>query len=132
MNFSRDRRLLVCLMLATCASGECGSLASAGETDLNGFRFTLPDGFEIELVAGPGLVNRPICADFDEQGRLYIGDSSGSNENVKIQLQKERKATMGGSLKLLPHAHSDPPGNSNASNESGFMVALYPGSVGGM
>ena len=36
-----------------------------------------PDGFEIELVAGPPLVNRPIMADFDEQGRLYVADSAG-------------------------------------------------------
>ena len=34
--------------------------------------FTLPEGFEIELAAGPPLVDRPIVADFDEQGRLYV------------------------------------------------------------
>jgi len=50
--------------------------------------FTLPEGFEIEQVAGPPVVNRPICADFDEQGRLYVADSSGSNEKVQIQLEK--------------------------------------------
>jgi putative membrane-bound dehydrogenase-like protein len=55
---------------------------------LNGHNFTLPAGFEIELVAGPPLVNRPIVADFDEQGRLYVADSSGSNEPVKQQLLK--------------------------------------------
>ena len=36
-------------------------------------------------VAGPPLVDRPIVADFDEQGRLYVADSSGSNDNVKKQ-----------------------------------------------
>ena len=51
--------------------------------------FTLPDGFTIEQVAGPPLVNRPICADFDEQGRLYVADSSGSNENVQTQLEQK-------------------------------------------
>ncbi len=56
---------------------------------LNGHTFTLPDGFEIELVAGPPLVDRPIVADFDEQGRLYVADSSGSNEKVNIQLEKK-------------------------------------------
>jgi len=59
------------------------------QVKLNGHTFTLPAGFDIELVAGPPLVNRPITADFDEQGRLYVSDSSGSNENVKIQLQKK-------------------------------------------
>src|SRR5438132_8357181 len=56
------------------------------------FRFssqtlTVPDGFEVELVAGPPLVNRPISADFDEQGRLYVTDSSGSNEKVAKQAE---------------------------------------------
>src|SRR6187551_3439217 len=48
--------------------------------------FTVPAGFEIERVAGPPLVDRPIVADFDERGRLYVADSSGSNDDVKTQL----------------------------------------------
>jgi putative membrane-bound dehydrogenase-like protein len=56
---------------------------------LNGHNFTLPEGFEIELAAGPPLVDRPITADFDEQGRLYVAESSGSNEKVNIQLEKK-------------------------------------------
>src|SRR5262249_3487550 len=63
--------------------------APVREVKLNGHTFTLPDGFEIELVAGPPLVNRPITADFDEQGRLHVSDSSGSNENVNEQLKKQ-------------------------------------------
>ena len=47
---------------------------------------TVPPGFEVELVAGPPLVNRPIVADFDEEGRLYVADSSGSNDKVEKQL----------------------------------------------
>ena len=47
---------------------------------------TVPDGFEIERVAGPPLVDRPITADFDDQGRLYVADSSGSNDTVEQQL----------------------------------------------
>jgi len=58
----------------------------AGEVNLNGHTFTLPDGFEIELVAASPLVDRPITADFDEQGRLYVADSSGSNDKVDKQL----------------------------------------------
>ena len=59
---------------------------AAVEISLNGHTFTLPDGFEIELVAGAPLVDRPITADFDEQGRLYIADSSGSNDKPDKQL----------------------------------------------
>jgi putative membrane-bound dehydrogenase-like protein len=46
----------------------------------------VPPGFEIDLVAGPPLVERPIVAAFDEAGRLYVADSSGSNAPVKTQL----------------------------------------------
>src|SRR6267378_1586215 len=63
--------------------------AKTHEVRLNGHVFTLPVGFEIEMAAGPGLVDRPIVADFDEQGRLYVADSSGSNEKVQVQLQKK-------------------------------------------
>ncbi|HXG46935.1 MAG TPA: PVC-type heme-binding CxxCH protein, partial [Methylomirabilota bacterium] len=59
----------------------------AAEFRLNGHLFTLPDGFEIELVAAPPLIDRPIGVDFDEEGRLYVSDSSGSNEPVQKQLE---------------------------------------------
>ena len=48
--------------------------------------FTVPAGFEVERVAGPPLVDRPIVADFDEDGRLYVADSSGSSDRVEKQL----------------------------------------------
>jgi putative membrane-bound dehydrogenase-like protein len=54
-----------------------------------GRQLDVPEGFAIELVAGPPLVERPITATFDNLGRLYVGDSSGSNEPVETQL-KER------------------------------------------
>src|SRR3954463_195673 len=52
----------------------------------DGRPFRVPDGFVVEKVAGPPLVDRPIVADFDELGRLYVADSSGSNEQVNKQL----------------------------------------------
>ena len=60
--------------------------ASGGEFTLNGRTFRVPDGFIIERIAGPPLVDRPITADFDEQGRLYVADSSGSNDPPAKQL----------------------------------------------
>jgi putative membrane-bound dehydrogenase-like protein len=59
------------------------------QVQLNGHTFTLPIGFDIELVAGPPLVDRPIVADFDEQGRLYVADSSGSNDKVEVQFKNK-------------------------------------------
>lgn len=63
-----------------------GLRLEGGPIELNGHRFTLREGFVIELVAGPPLVDRPIVADFDEQGRLYVADSAGVNDNVQKQL----------------------------------------------
>src|SRR5690349_2693902 len=62
--------------------------AKTHQVELNGHTFTLPADFDIELVAGTPLVDRPIVADFDEEGRLYVADSSGSNEPVVVQVQK--------------------------------------------
>lgn len=59
------------------------------QVKLNGHTFTLREGFTIELAAGADLVPRPIAAAFDEKGHLYVTDSSGSNANVKEQLEKK-------------------------------------------
>src|SRR4051794_26664130 len=48
--------------------GVVPSIAPAAEVALNGHTFRVPDGFTVELVAGPPLVDRPIVADYDEQG----------------------------------------------------------------
>src|SRR4051794_30872888 len=64
---------------------------TAAEVLLNGQTFTLPDGFEIELVAKAPLVNRPITADFDERGRLYVADSSGANDRPGPDIEKVEK-----------------------------------------
>ncbi len=51
--------------------------------------FTLPVGFDVTLAAGSPLVERPIHADFDEQGRLYVCESSGTNDKVEKQLAEK-------------------------------------------
>jgi putative membrane-bound dehydrogenase-like protein len=62
---------------------------AAGEVKLDGQVFKVAAGFTIERVAGPPLVDRPITAAFDDEGRLYVADSSGSNEDTKVQLVKK-------------------------------------------
>lgn len=74
-------KTIVALLLAWVAS-----TAKAGDFPIDGRTFRVPDGFIVEKVAGPTLVDRPIVADFDELGRLYVADSSGSNEDPKKQL----------------------------------------------
>ena len=48
-----------------------------------------PQGFTIELAAGADLAPRPIVCDFDEKGRLYVCDSSGSNAKVDGAAREE-------------------------------------------
>ncbi|NBV20745.1 MAG: dehydrogenase [Proteobacteria bacterium] len=61
----------------------------AGQTNLNGRTFTLPDGFTVELVARAPLVNRPVSIAFDPHGRLYATDSSGSSEKGPTQYERK-------------------------------------------
>src|SRR5579875_306042 len=77
------------VLVATLVLCIVDTTSEAREFRLNGRSFTLPDDFEIEQVAGPPLVDRPIVADFDERGRLYVADSSGSNDKVRNQLAKK-------------------------------------------
>ena len=65
------------------------AVSQAGEVKLDGRAFTIPEGFTIERIAGPPLVDRPITAAFDDEGHLYAADSSGSNDNVKKQLAEK-------------------------------------------
>jgi putative membrane-bound dehydrogenase-like protein len=84
------RAALVILLSAACGyAAEPAAKPKTVTVDLNGHTFTLPEGFTIELAAGPPLVNRPITADFDEQGRLYVSDSSGTNDKVQAQLEQK-------------------------------------------
>ncbi|MCO6458261.1 MAG: hypothetical protein J5I93_23390, partial [Pirellulaceae bacterium] len=39
----------------------------------------VPDGFEVELAAGPPLVQHPMMACLDDRGRLFIAESAGLN-----------------------------------------------------
>jgi putative membrane-bound dehydrogenase-like protein len=59
-------------------------LAAAATTQAAEFQFpsgtiTVPDGFTVEVAATVPLVERPVTIDFDEQGRLYVTESSGTN-----------------------------------------------------
>ena len=82
-------RILVFIVAVTVAN-----IATPAEVKLNGHRFTIPDGFQIQQVAGQPLVDRPVSADFDERGRLYVTDSSGSNEPVEVQRDKRPHRIM--------------------------------------
>src|SRR6266516_4738549 len=79
--------LLYSILVGLAAS--FGLQLHSAEFKIDGYTFSLPEGFTLEKVAGPPLVSRPISADFDEHGRLYVTDSSGSNDKVEKQLQEK-------------------------------------------
>jgi len=75
------------LLRSGWALGLSASLAARGaDYQFATQKLTVPDGFEVEQVAGPPLVERPISGSFDENGRFYVTDSSGSNDKVEKQL----------------------------------------------
>src|SRR6266404_6034738 len=77
-----------CFVLLGCMAGFSVVLKTgAAQFKFANQTLTVPDGFEVELVAGPPLVDRPVYGSFDEQGRLYVVDSSGSNDKPDKQLQ---------------------------------------------
>lgn len=76
------------LLILGCAPVVLGQTPTT-TVKLNGHTFTLPEGFTIELVAKAPLVDRPISASFDEQGRLYVTISSGSNDRGPEQAVKK-------------------------------------------
>ena len=81
---SHSRSVLLLLVVIVPA---LDLIASAGrQAPAEQMRLTVPAGFEVQRVAQPPLVDRPIVADLDEEGRLYVADSSGSNDKVEKQL----------------------------------------------
>jgi len=62
-------------------------LACSSDPDLTA-DLTVPDGFELIVAAAPPLVERPMIVDQDDQGRLYVAESSGSNDPVEQQLEE--------------------------------------------
>lgn len=86
------RRFAVCLLALALTVPFVASDRPASKThevSLNGHVFTLPTCFTIEVAARAPLVDRPIAADLDDEGRLFVADSSGSNEKVDVQLKKK-------------------------------------------
>jgi putative membrane-bound dehydrogenase-like protein len=55
------------------------SLAQLALSNSNLFNIQVPKGFSLELVAGPDQVPYAMFAAFDEQGRLFVTQSSGKN-----------------------------------------------------
>lgn len=84
--------VLVCLLIAhwllpySRTPGSEGSSAepSAVAADSESFQPTellVPEGFHVELAAGPPLITHSAMACFDDQGGLYACNNAGINMN---------------------------------------------------
>ena len=49
--------------------------------------FNIPEGYILKRVAAAPLVQRPIHMSFDQNGVLYVTDSSGNTDNAPTQLK---------------------------------------------
>ena len=77
------------MLLATLALLFSQAPAPTGAVSLGRHHFTLPAGLKITQVAGSPLVDRPVSAVFDTRGRLFVTESSGSNEPAAVQAEKK-------------------------------------------
>ncbi|MBI1839922.1 MAG: c-type cytochrome [Verrucomicrobia bacterium] len=68
------------LLLRLIAAASLALVARADTVSLEGRVFTLPSGYTAQKATTTNLVLRPVNACFDDQGRLYVTDSSGSSE----------------------------------------------------
>ena len=60
-----------------------GAALFAAEVQFGNQILKVPDGFTVERVTTTNLVKRPVTASFDEQGGLYVTDSSGSSSRAQ-------------------------------------------------
>lgn len=62
----------------------------------------VPDGFTVELAAGPPLVEHPTFATFDDQGRLFVCENAGVNMKAE-QLEE----ALPNSIRMLEDVDGD-------------------------
>ena len=65
--------------------GAANPLTAAVTNVIDGRSFVLPEGFALSRVTTTNWVLRPVNASFDDRGRLYVTDSSGSSADPKTQ-----------------------------------------------
>jgi len=92
---ARGRRWLIAgALLLPGASLLPPGAAVAADVAVGGPAISVPDGFVVEQVAGPPLVERPVAVAFDADGRLYVTESSGSNAPLVEQQTDPRHRVL--------------------------------------
>ena len=72
----------------------CWHAQGAEKVTLAPHTFTIPDGYVLKRVAAPPLVQRPIHMSFDEEGVLYVTDSSGNTDKAPAQLKDPKHRVL--------------------------------------
>jgi N,N-dimethylformamidase len=75
-----------CLILQTFFFFSSPSVHGVEKVKFSPHVFTLPDGYALKQVAAPPLVKRPVHMYFDDDGSLYVTDSSGNTDKAPKQL----------------------------------------------
>ena len=87
------RAVVRTFVLTLCASSVLSLVSrathAADDTPAAFSTLKVPEGFTVEVAAAPPLIERPIVAAFDDEGRLYVAESSGSNDPVEKQLAEK-------------------------------------------
>jgi putative membrane-bound dehydrogenase-like protein len=65
-------------------------------------RIEVPDGYTVELAAGPPLVRHPMMACFDDAGRLFVAESAGLNLEAR-----DLELVRPNSIRLLTSTQGD-------------------------
>ena len=81
--------LLSCLVYLLCPHG-----LSAEKITIAPHTFTIPEGYALKRVAAPPLVQRPIHMCFDDDGVLYVTDSSGNTAPAPAQLKDPKHRVL--------------------------------------
>ena len=89
----------IALCLSVCVGVIPNVTVDAETVLLKPHKFTVAEGFELERVAGPPLVRRPIHMCFDTDGSLYVTDSSGNTDKAPVQLKDPKHRV----LRLIDH-----------------------------
>ena len=77
------RSLCLAGLVAGCAGWH--HCVAAEDFRFGDLTLSVPDGFTVEQAAAPPLVDRPVTIALDDEGGLYVADSSGSNEPLLRQ-----------------------------------------------
>ena len=75
------------VFITLCAACVLSEVNGTETVSIDPHTFTIQDGYEIVQVAAPPLVKRPMHMCFDNEGVLYVTDSSGNTDKAPIQLK---------------------------------------------